>query len=109
MQTARSGCGRLVSWADCPLSRFRRCRSAAPSAYRQVELAHQPIGERLLPQPHQPDRQSAPGQLDPGAGGCFGFADPQARLGFGYVANRMGSSIAIDERAQALIEAAYAC
>jgi CubicO group peptidase (beta-lactamase class C family) len=45
----------------------------------------------------------------PGAGGCFGFADPEARLGFGYVANRMGSSIAIDERAQALIDAAYAC
>jgi CubicO group peptidase (beta-lactamase class C family) len=45
----------------------------------------------------------------PGAGGSVGFADPSARLGFGYVTNRMGSDIAIDPRPQALIEAVYAC
>lgn len=45
----------------------------------------------------------------PGAGGSVGFADPTARLGFGYVTNRMGSEIAIDPRPQALIEAVYAC
>jgi CubicO group peptidase (beta-lactamase class C family) len=44
----------------------------------------------------------------PGAGGSLGFADPQARLGFGYVTNRMGSSIEVDPRAQALIDAVYA-
>jgi CubicO group peptidase (beta-lactamase class C family) len=45
----------------------------------------------------------------PGAGGSLGFADPAARLGFGYVTNRMGSSLEVDERPQALIDACYAC
>jgi CubicO group peptidase (beta-lactamase class C family) len=44
----------------------------------------------------------------PGAGGSLGFADPRARIGFGYVTNRMGSSIEVDPRAQALIDALYA-
>jgi CubicO group peptidase (beta-lactamase class C family) len=45
----------------------------------------------------------------PGAGGSLGFADPTARLGFGYVTCRMGTQILLDPRANALIEAAYAC
>jgi CubicO group peptidase (beta-lactamase class C family) len=44
----------------------------------------------------------------PGAGGSLGFADPQARIGFGYVTNRMGSDVTIDRRAAALIDALYA-
>jgi CubicO group peptidase (beta-lactamase class C family) len=44
----------------------------------------------------------------PGAGGSLGFADPEARLGFGYVCNRMGSEVVIDARPQALIDALYA-
>src|SRR5258705_627903 len=43
----------------------------------------------------------------PGAGGGLGFADPSARIGFGYVTNRMGSSISVDERPAALIDAFY--
>jgi CubicO group peptidase (beta-lactamase class C family) len=43
----------------------------------------------------------------PGAGGSLGFADPTARVGFGYVTNRMGSSLAIDERPAALLESFY--
>lgn len=43
----------------------------------------------------------------PGAGGCLGFADPDYRLGFGYVTSRMGQSLLIDQRAARLIEAAY--
>ena len=44
----------------------------------------------------------------PGAGGSLGFADPKARVGFGYVTNRMGRSVVVDARAQALIDALYA-
>jgi len=45
----------------------------------------------------------------PGAGGSLGFADPQARLGFGYVMNRMGPRILLDPRVIALIETVYGC
>ena len=44
----------------------------------------------------------------PGAGGSLGYADPEAKIGFGYVMNRMQSSILIDPRATALIDAVYA-
>jgi CubicO group peptidase (beta-lactamase class C family) len=43
----------------------------------------------------------------PGAGGSVGCGDPDARLGFGYVMNRMGPHILLDPRAVALIDAAY--
>jgi CubicO group peptidase (beta-lactamase class C family) len=45
----------------------------------------------------------------PGAGGSLGFADPAARIGFGYVTNRMGQGIAVDARPQALLDALYSC
>lgn len=45
----------------------------------------------------------------PGAGGSLAFADPDARLGFGYVMNRMGPRILLDPRAIALIDAVYSC
>ena len=41
----------------------------------------------------------------PGMGGSLGFADPDARLGFGYVTNRMQSGLAGDARGFALIAA----
>ncbi len=43
-----------------------------------------------------------------GAGGSIGFADPVARVSFGYVTNRMGTAILIDPRARSLIDAVYA-
>jgi CubicO group peptidase (beta-lactamase class C family) len=44
----------------------------------------------------------------PGAGGSLGFADPQARIGFGYAMNRMGGGILLDPRVKAVIAAVYA-
>lgn len=45
----------------------------------------------------------------PGAGGSLGFADPDTKIGFGYVMNQMGSNVTlIDPRATALIDAVYA-
>jgi CubicO group peptidase (beta-lactamase class C family) len=43
----------------------------------------------------------------PGAGGSVGFADPERKVGFGYVMNRMGPNILLDPRADALIAAVY--
>ena len=45
----------------------------------------------------------------PGAGGSLAFADPEQRLGFGYVMNRMGPRILLDDRAIALVEAMNGC
>lgn len=44
----------------------------------------------------------------PGAGGSLGMADPEAKIGFGYTMNKMGSGILIDPRARALFDAVYA-
>ena len=42
-----------------------------------------------------------------GAGGSVGFADPAARMSFGYTMNRMGEGILMNERGQSLVDAAY--
>ena len=43
----------------------------------------------------------------PGMGGSIGFADTDARLSFGYVMNRHGSGVGLNERGQGLVDAAY--
>jgi CubicO group peptidase (beta-lactamase class C family) len=43
-----------------------------------------------------------------GMGGSHGFADPRARLSFGYTMNRQGTGLGVNERGQSLIDAAYA-
>jgi CubicO group peptidase (beta-lactamase class C family) len=44
----------------------------------------------------------------PGAGGSIGFADPDARVGFGYTMNQMGADALIDGRAASLFNAMFA-
>ena len=44
----------------------------------------------------------------PGAGGSVGFADLQAKVGFGYTMNQMATGLLIDSRPAALIDAFYA-
>ena len=44
-----------------------------------------------------------------GAGGSLGFADPDAKVGFAYTMNQMGSHILLDPRVVALLDALYAC
>jgi CubicO group peptidase (beta-lactamase class C family) len=43
----------------------------------------------------------------PGFGGSIGFADGDAGLSFGYVMNRMGGGVGLNERGQSLVDAAY--
>jgi CubicO group peptidase (beta-lactamase class C family) len=45
----------------------------------------------------------------PGAGGSLGFADPEARIGFGYVPNQMQFEPRGDARTIGLVEATYGC
>ena len=44
----------------------------------------------------------------PGSGGSLGFADPQVKIGYGYVPNRMGTTLTGDPRDVALRKAIYA-
>jgi len=43
-----------------------------------------------------------------GMGGSAGFADPERGLAFGYVMNRMGGGVLLDERGQSLVDSTYA-
>ncbi len=43
----------------------------------------------------------------PGSGGSVGFADPQARMSFGYTMNKMGQGLGLNSRGQSLVDATY--
>ena len=43
----------------------------------------------------------------PGMGGSVGFADPRARVSFGYTMNRQGTGLGVNVRGQSLIDAVY--
>jgi CubicO group peptidase (beta-lactamase class C family) len=43
----------------------------------------------------------------PGMGGSIGFADPKARMAFGYTMNKQGRGVCLNERGQSLVDATY--
>jgi CubicO group peptidase (beta-lactamase class C family) len=43
----------------------------------------------------------------PGMGGSLGFADPGARMSFGYTMNKQGRGVCLNERGQSLVDAVY--
>ncbi|HEY7427055.1 MAG TPA: hypothetical protein VH682_22660, partial [Gemmataceae bacterium] len=43
----------------------------------------------------------------PGMGGSLGFADPGAKMSFGYTMNKQGRGVCLNERGQRLVDAAY--
>jgi CubicO group peptidase (beta-lactamase class C family) len=45
----------------------------------------------------------------PGAGGSFGFADPDAGIGFAYAMTKMGFFLFDDPREKSLRDALYTC
>jgi CubicO group peptidase (beta-lactamase class C family) len=45
----------------------------------------------------------------PGMGGSLGFADPVARVAFGYAMNKQGRGVGLNERGQSLVDALYRC
>ncbi|HTU20861.1 MAG TPA: serine hydrolase domain-containing protein [Gemmataceae bacterium] len=64
------------------------------------------------------NRQGPPGARDsillseeafghPGMGGSVGFADPGAKMAFGYTMNKQGRGLCLNERGQSLIDAVY--
>lgn len=101
---------RLVSQSALPAMRAVRAASArdlillTPTAFTLGftkswgSRAHGPGGHVIL-------GEQAFGAS--GMGGSLGFADPQAELSFGYVLNRLGAGVGLDERGQGLVDAAY--
>ncbi len=43
----------------------------------------------------------------PGVGGSIGFAEPEARVSFGYTMNKLGSGAGLNARGQSLVDALY--
>jgi CubicO group peptidase (beta-lactamase class C family) len=61
----------------------------------------------MKPSPAWPMGTDSTAFGSPGAGGAFGFADPAAGLGYGYVTSRMGTYLTGDPRDVALRDAVY--
>jgi CubicO group peptidase (beta-lactamase class C family) len=86
-----------------------RCGTEQSGGYDEVlqQQTHFSLGF-MLPRPDQPWAVNPRTFGHPGAGGSLGFADPDARVGFGYTMNKMRSGVAGDPRADGLIRAVYA-
>jgi CubicO group peptidase (beta-lactamase class C family) len=62
----------------------------------------------MLPQPGMAHARNPRNFGHSGAGGSMAYADPDARLGFAYIMNKMQMGLILDERAATLVEAMYA-
>jgi CubicO group peptidase (beta-lactamase class C family) len=62
----------------------------------------------MLPQPGMAHNRNPRNFGHAGAGGSLAYADPDARVGFAYIMNKMHTGTVLDDRAAALIEAMYA-
>ena len=85
---------------------------ATEEQWRGVSISSQiefrtALGFFLSHPPHRPMGPNSRTFGHSGAGGAQGFADPDARLGFGYSPNRMHRGTDIGRRANRLIEACY--
>ncbi|MCC8977280.1 beta-lactamase family protein [Bradyrhizobium sp. 10BB] len=65
------------------------------------------IDNRALPGTDQSCVLSGAAFGHAGAGGSLGFADPQARLSFGYTMNLLGTGLLLNSRGQSLVDATY--
>jgi CubicO group peptidase (beta-lactamase class C family) len=61
----------------------------------------------MMPVPDAPMGPNEQAFGHPGAGGSLGFADPEARVGFGYVMNLTAADILINERPALLNDALF--
>ncbi|HXJ33373.1 MAG TPA: serine hydrolase domain-containing protein [Candidatus Eisenbacteria bacterium] len=88
-----------------------RCHAELSHGPDLVLMVNTRFGHGYMLSQDRKDASFGPGTRSfghPGAGGSLGFADPDAKLGFGYVMNRMGPNIILDPRATALLDAVYA-
>jgi CubicO group peptidase (beta-lactamase class C family) len=89
------------------IARCREEQSNGPDLVLQIATR---FGLGFMLSQDRPDARFGPSRDafgHPGAGGSVGFADPETRVGFGYVMNRTGPHILLDPRASALIDAVY--
>jgi CubicO group peptidase (beta-lactamase class C family) len=97
--------GKRVLSADS----IRRCYTEQSSGMDAVLLRDTRFSLGfMLPQPGAPNARNPRNFGHPGAGGSIAYADPDARIGFAYVMNKMRNDAIMDTRAGALIEAMYA-
>jgi CubicO group peptidase (beta-lactamase class C family) len=89
---------------------FARLTALPANAFPRDEIlgvpAHYSLGF-LRPGPDLAFGSSQHAFGTPGAGGSFGFADPDARLGYAYVMNKMDYYLLDDPREKALRDAVY--